>query len=256
MPPLEQMTGFGKYRRSIHADPEWQMQQYRINLRDFPGLVPQLGEFKLANPDPVVWDQFCQESARSNSFASSKTSHSNSSECRTDSITGSRTGPIVSRGFVPSTSSSAASSFRDNGSGHVRKDSGTSMTSPSGESDSKLLRFPSRQSTLSFLCEPTALTAINEDLAGDHRHGRKISQVLKCDIEGDVENAVDSDYKDEAEGSPLQLDAAKSGVRGTGPLTPRPRDIRHTKLAQKMTIEHVKGARFVHTKAARFQKRA
>src|SRR5947199_2404482 len=39
MPPLGQMTGFGKYRRSVHADPEWQMQQYRANLRDFPGLV-------------------------------------------------------------------------------------------------------------------------------------------------------------------------------------------------------------------------
>jgi hypothetical protein len=240
MPPLGQMTGFGKYRRSIHANPEWQMQQYRSNLRDFPGLVPHLGEFKLADPDPVVWDQFCQESARSNSFASSKTSHSNSSECPTDGNTDRRTGPVVIRGFVPSTTSSAASSFRDSSSGHTRKDSGMSMTSPSGESENKLVRFTSRQSTLSLLGEPTTLTSINEDLAGDRQQAGKVSQILRCNIKGDTENAVESDYEDEPGDSATQLGVAQGGIHGTSPQTLRIRDIENTKLTQIATIERAK----------------
>jgi hypothetical protein len=240
MPPLEPMTGFGKYRRSIHAHPEWQMQQYRTNLRDFPALIPQLGDFKLADPDPVIWDQFCQESSRSDSFASSKTSHSNSSEGPMDGTTERRTGPIVTRGFVPSTTSSAASSFRDSSSGHVRKDSAMSMTSPSGESDNKLIRFPSRQSTLSLLGEPTMLTAINEDLGGDPHQGCKVSQILKCNIEGDVENAVESDYEDELDFNATQMGGTQGGVHSTGHLTVKFRGVERTKLAQKAPIERVK----------------
>ena len=123
IPPLERMVGFGKYRRSIHADPEWQMQQYRANLRDFPGLVPHLGDFKLADPDPVVWDMFCQESARCNNFASSETSHSTSTTVH-------RSGMIVTRGFVSPTNSPAASSVQNGSNGHSRKDSAMSMTCP------------------------------------------------------------------------------------------------------------------------------
>ena len=240
MPPLEQMTGFGKYRRSIHADPEWQMQQYRLNLRDFPGLVPQLGDFKLADPDPLLWDQFCQESARSNSFASSHTSHSDSGECPINGAGGRRQGTVITRGFVRSTSSSAASSLRGGSNSLTRKESATS-TSPSGESDNNLVRFSSRQSTLSLLCEPTALTAITEDLAGDLQTGCKVSQFLECDEGGDVENALESDYEDENDVVSTQLDGTKSGVRGNSPLTLRTRGARQTNLAQRATLLQTKG---------------
>jgi hypothetical protein len=191
------MIGFGKYRRSIHASPEWQMQQYRANLGDIPGLVPLLGDFKLADPDPVVWNMFCQESARSNSFVSSKTPQSTSTTVYP-------TGLIVTRGFTSSTISSAASSVRNGSNGHMRKDSGISMTYPNGKPDNKLTRFPSQQSTLSMLCEPTALTAISEDLTGDDHQGRKSKtpQILKCYKGGDVENAVESDYEGDIEGIP------------------------------------------------------
>ena len=241
MPPLEKMIGFGKYRRSIHADPDWQMQQYRLNLRDFPGLVPQLGDFKLADPDPLVWDQFCQESARSNSFASSHTSHSDSGECPIDGVRDRRQGPVITRGFVRSTSSSAASSSREGSNSHTRKDSATSMTSPSGESDNKFVRFPSRQSTISLLCEPTALMAINEDLAGDHHAGCKMSQFLECDIGGDVENALESDFEDENDDVSTQLDGTKSSVRGNSPFTLRTGCVRQTNLAQRATLIHTNG---------------
>lgn len=218
MPLLDQMTGFGKYRRSIYADPEWQMQQYRANLRDFPGLLPQLGDFKLADPDPTIWDRFCQESARSNSFTSSKTSHSNSSDGPADGTTGPRNGPVVIRGFVLSTTSSTGSSFRNSINGHMRRDSALSMTSPSGESDNKLIRFPSRQSALSLLGELTTLTAIHEDLAGDRPRACKVSQFLECDTEGNVENAVESDYEDESDNSATQIEEAQGGVYSTVPL--------------------------------------
>lgn len=240
MPPLDQMTGFGKYRRSIHADPEWQMQQYRANLRDIPGLVPQLGDFKLADPDPAVWDRFCQENARSNSFTSSKTSHSNSSDGPADGTTGSRNGPVVTRGFVPSTTSSAASSFRESSSGHTRRDSALSMTSPSGESENKLIRFPSRQSTLSLLGEPTTLTAINEDLAGDRPQGCKVSQFLECDTEGNVEDAVDSDYENEPDDDATQIEGTRAGIYSTVPLAFRLREVGQTQLIEKGTIERMK----------------
>jgi hypothetical protein len=235
IPPLERMVGFGKYRRSIHANPEWQMQQYRANLRDFPGLVPHLGDFKLADPDPVVWDMFCQESARSNSFASSKTSHSTSSDCAADGTRVHHTGMIVTRGFVSSTNSSAASSVRNGSNGHVRKDSGMSMTSPSGESDNKLARFSSQQSTLSILCEPTALPAINEDLTRDHHQGHKIPQILKCDIDGNVENAVESDNEDGTKDIPMHPEGAEVEASKIEALTLRSRNVQHAKLCHNMT---------------------
>lgn len=241
MPPLEPMTGFGKYRRSIHAHPEWQMEQYRTNLRDFPGLVSQLGEFKLADPDPVVWNQFRQESARSDSFASSNASHSNSSECPTDGNTDHRDGPIITRGFDPSTNSSSSSSSRSSSSGHVRKDSGTLMTSASEDNDNELARFPSRQSTLSLLCEPTVLPTINEDLAGDHNQCRKVSQFLKVATGGDVDNVFESDNEDESEDSFKQPEQAKCGTHSTGPLTLRPSSALDTKLAQKAIPKRVTG---------------
>jgi hypothetical protein len=235
IPPLERMVGFGKYRRSIYADPEWQMQQYRAFLRDFPGLVPRLGDFKLADPDPAVWDMFCQESARSNSFASSETSHSTLSDCAADGTRVHHTGMIVTRGFVSSTNSSAVSSVRNGSSGHVRNDSGMSMTSPNGESDNKLARFPNQQSTLSTLCEPTALTAINEDLTGDHHEGRKIPQILKCDIDGDVENAVESDYEDDTENIPMHPEGAEVEASKTEALALRSRNVQHAKLCHNIT---------------------
>ena len=249
IPPLERMVGFGKYRRSIHADPAWQMQQYRANLRDFPGLVPHLGDFKLADPDPAVWDMFCQESARSNSFASSKTSHSTSSDCTADGTRVHHTGTIVTRGFVSSTNSSTASSVRNGSNGHVRKDSGMSMTSPNGESDNKLARFPSQQSTLSMLCEPTALTAINEDLTGDHHQGRKIPQILKCDVDGDVENAVESDYEDDPEDIPIHPEGAEVEALKIEALTLRSRNAQHAKLCHNMTAGRTEAQESCNRKA-------
>ena len=78
-----------------------------------------------------------------------------------------------------------------------------SMTCPNGEPDNKLARFPSQLSTLSMLCEPMALTAISEDLTGDDHQARKTPQILKCHIDGDVENAVESDYEGDIEDIPM-----------------------------------------------------
>lgn len=198
MPPLQEMTGFGKYRRSVHADAEWQRKQYYSNLGDLPAMVSQLGDFQLAQPDPVLWNQFVNESARTHSFASSTTSHSTSSGGPTDGIVDPKTNIRVVRGFVPSNSSSATSSFKDSSSFHIRKDSGLSIKNPSGEADVKISRYSSRQSALSLRGEPTALTCIREDLVSDLHHPRKSSQFLPCDMAGDTEIAVESDdeYED------------------------------------------------------------
>jgi len=117
----------------------------------------------------------------------------------------------------------------------VRKDSGMSMTSPNGESDHKLARFPSQQSTLSMLCEQTALTAINENLTGDHHQGCKIPQILKCDIDGDVENAVDSDCEDDTEAIPMHPEGAEVEASKIEALTLRSTDVQHTKLCHNTT---------------------
>lgn len=108
-----------------------------------------------------------------------------------------------------------------------------SMTSPSNESHHKLVRFPSRQSTLPLLGEPTALTAINEHLAGDRHQACKVSQFLKCPHEGDMDNAVESEYDDDSEADANQMD-------GHGPLMLRPVEVGHPKLAQKAPVDRVK----------------
>lgn len=235
MPPLQPMTGFGKYRRSVHADAEWQMQRYRASLCDLPLMVRQLGDFGLAGIDPEVWEQVQRDSARSNSFASSRTSHSASSGCPNESKPGPQAGTLVSRGFVPSNPSSPASSFRDSN-GHARKDSGLSMTSPE-EPGSKSVRYPSRQSTLAVLGGPTALTSINEDLAGNYRQKRP-SQFLQCDSDDDTENALASD-DDQDEKAAVMVDDPNK-VHKHAELTYRSKTCKRGTLAQKTAVECAK----------------
>jgi hypothetical protein len=122
----------------------------------------------------------------------------------------------------------------------MRRDSALSKISPGEESDTKLIRFPSRQPTLSLLGEPTTLTAINEDLAGDRHQGCKVSQFLECDTEGNVEDAVESDYENESHGVTTGVEGTQGGVNSTVPLALRPRELGQTHRPPKMTTERVK----------------
>ena len=208
-PPLDPMVGFGKFRRSAKADSQYQLEQLRSHFHEIPSVVSHLGDFRIAEPDPAVWEQFRQETSRSNSFASSQTSAS--SEGLQDYTIDPSTGARVVRGFNPSNSSSAASSFRGGSCGPPRKNSTVSPASPSGESNSKSGHFPSRQSGLSLLNESKQLAAINEDLIPDNRATRR-SRPLIFD-EKDRDNAVSSDLEDEENSPPTVL---TEGPRGKG----------------------------------------
>jgi hypothetical protein len=80
-----------------------------------------------------------------------------------------------------------------------------SMTCVTAEPGDKPVRFPSQQATQSMLRESITLTAINEEVTGDHHQGRKLLQILKCHTDGNVDNAVESDHEDVIEGIPAHL---------------------------------------------------
>ena len=203
LPPLGAMAGFGDYRHSKNATPEWHAKQLQRRLGDLPTIVGRLGDFRLAQPDPETWANFQEESARRQSFASTKTSTTTSSDDPPEGIIDPLTGTLIQRGFAPSTTTSAASSYKESTSSHLRKDSGLATTSIGFEAGDRLSRYPRAQSTVSLLSEPRTLDAIDEDPTGDYRQKAKAkrSQTLEMIGDNDDGNAclTDEEYEDASE---------------------------------------------------------
>ncbi|KAL2430612.1 hypothetical protein ABEF95_011899 [Exophiala dermatitidis] len=204
LPPLPQMTGFGRYRRAVNASVEWQLEHLHHNLHDMGAvIVNHLGDCPPAGLDPETWQGYRARHSRASSTASSRSSSSGPAVTTPaveylDTATGTR----VSRGFFPSATSSAASSLKD-GSGYYRRDSNMSKpnsTSPASDGDTKYKRRPvSRGSPYrhTSTTSMSPLTAISETQEAHHYVPRKIEKPCEFDEDGDAENAVASDDDDE-----------------------------------------------------------
>ncbi|KIW37985.1 uncharacterized protein PV06_09962 [Exophiala oligosperma] len=205
---LPEMTGFGRYRRSVNAPKEWQMQHAQRSLHELKDhVVAYLGDCPPAGMDAEIWRGFKAQHARTNSVASTTSSTS------IDEITGTK----VSRGFFPSAASSTDSSFRESSS-QYRRDSNlskASVTSPSTDGESSIVSPPaairfsppktirpsgrrqySRHASTTSISPLAVISEVQEITAPPRR---KIEKALKFDNNANNESAVASDDEDEFE---------------------------------------------------------
>ncbi|KIW13217.1 hypothetical protein PV08_08404 [Exophiala spinifera] len=224
---LPEMTGFGRYRRSVNAPKEWQMQYAQRTLHELKdSVVAHLGDCPPAGMDADVWRGFKAEHARSNSVVSTTSSTS------IDETTGTK----ISRGFFPSAVSSAESSFGDSSS-QCRRDSNlskASVTSPSTDGESsavspppRVIRFSpprgtrpsgrrqySRHASTTSISPLAVISEVQEIPALPHR---KIEKALKFDNNANNESAVASDDDDDDEfewADVLELGGGNSNLTG------------------------------------------
>ncbi|KAK5455315.1 hypothetical protein LTS15_006035 [Exophiala xenobiotica] len=190
--PLPEMTGFGRYRRAVNASRDWQLDRAERSLHEMKTFVfDQLGDCPPVGMDAEIWRGFRAQHSRSSSIASSVSSSS------VEETTGTK----ISRGFCASTTSSAASSFKDLASQH-RRDSNlskTSITSPSSDGDSKPIRpsnrapFSRHASTTSI--SPLAVISELQEMAANPQ--RKTEKACRFYENANNESAVASDEDEE-----------------------------------------------------------
>ena len=234
LPPLMQMEGFGRYRRSVHADAAWQQKLFRESTRDLGQLVEKLGDFELAQPNPEIWAKVRSESM--SSFASSATSSGRASEA----ISLKQSGVLVCYGFSPSASSSSKDSIR-----HLRKNSSLSTTS-SGEETRPKDHFPPSMISLQR-SQAGKATMPNTDDSGERSTSKEVLSM--CLEEGQSDSAIDDDddeaYEDE---DTMELGKILEGTRGIevadAPAQKVGRVERGPQL-QKLQSEHFRGQRIV-----------
>ncbi|KAK5279321.1 hypothetical protein LTR40_007979, partial [Exophiala xenobiotica] len=227
--PLPEMTGFGRYRRAVNASRDWQLDRAERSLHEMKTFVfDQLGDCPPAGMDADIWRGFRAQHSRSSSIASSVSSSS------VEEITGTK----ISRGFCASTTSSAASSFKDLASQH-RRDSNlskTSITSPSSDGDSKPIRPSSRApfsrhaSTTSI--SPLAVISELQEMAANPE--RKTEKACRFYENANNESAVASDEDEEfAWNDMLELGGGASNIS--------------KRLHQRTSEAEVKGVQFSKT---------
>lgn len=206
---MPQMSGFGRFRRSVHAPPEWQMEHLERHFSDVKGLfVNHLGDDPPAGLDHQSWRMYRAHHSRTNSAASSRSSDMGRPYTVAEEYLDVKTGTRISRGFCASTTSSANSSFKE-GSGHYRRDSNLSslsMTSPNSDTDPKYVcrtsragpfsrRVSQQGSTVSMI----GLAAIQETQEAGPQPTRKFEKPCEFDNMGNSESAVASDDDEDNE---------------------------------------------------------
>lgn len=196
IPPLLPCAGIGKYRMSIAADPDWQVEMVKQKMACVtPQFVNQMAEVKLGGAHDTVWQRLASEqNSRSSSFGSLKSSNSKSSLGYLAESTNISNGTRITRGFVPSLPSSASSSIKDAQS-HSRRSSETSVSSPVSDKSSKAPL--SRSNRLLPPLTMKSLSTIKEMHNMTDVPYRKVERPCKFDENGDTDNALASDDEDE-----------------------------------------------------------
>ncbi|EXJ86093.1 hypothetical protein A1O1_06462 [Capronia coronata CBS 617.96] len=208
LPPMPQMTGFGRYRRAINAPAQWQMDHLHQNMHDMGTvIVNHLGDCPPAGLDVETWREYRTQHSRTSSLGSSRSSSSGPGQTVATEYLDTTTGTRVSRGFCPSNTSSAASSFRD-GSGNYRRDSNmskASMTSPISDADPEQHPRQSRVSPYrhTSVTSISPLTAISETQEAYNTATRKVEKPCEFDQGDNNENAVASDEDDDLDWSDM-----------------------------------------------------
>lgn len=170
-------------------------------------LVNQPGDHPPAGLDPQSWRMYRAHHSRNASAASSRSSDVGRPSTVPEEYLDMKTGTRISRGFCPSTTSSANSSFKE-GYSYYRRDSNLSslsMTSPTSDVDQKFLRrsnrpVPSRRtSRQGSTCSMTGLGSILETHEALPQPLRKIEKPCEFNDMDNSENAVASDDDEEAD---------------------------------------------------------
>ena len=211
LPPMPQMSGFGRYRHSVEADAQWRLERLDKNLRDLrgTGVIDFVAEPPVGL-DKATWDQYKDQHYRAISFTSSESSDSDGALAGANHYLD-KDGTRISRGFHPSSASSANSSYKD-GNGSFRRDSTPGPLLPAGrapEGDWRLVRrgnrtLPLIQSTQrssrhASATSIPALTAINEVYDEGRVAIRKYEGPCEIHENGNTESALASDDEDEDE---------------------------------------------------------
>ncbi|OAP54416.1 hypothetical protein AYL99_11517 [Fonsecaea erecta] len=203
LPPMPEMTGFGKYRRAVNASPEWQLENLHKHLYDMSDIiVGHLGSQPPVGLDQETWNQYRTQYARTTSFTSSRSSNADTGPTIAFEYQDPATGTKVTRGFSASTISSAASSFKEDSISFLNDSSfsKSSMTSPVSDFDAKGSRRPSRASSYhTSITSMNHLTAIDETQEPFTNFPRKIEKPCLFDANGNTESALASDEEDDLE---------------------------------------------------------
>jgi hypothetical protein len=185
VPPMQEMKGFGRFRRSVHADANWELTQYRDDLQRLgPIAVQHLGDFEIAGLKTGVMNNI-----RTPSYTSLH-SRSDSGE--------STTCPRVCKGFAPTRISPITQPSGRRKSSTSRE--GSRTTSPD-VSYGTTGRFPppsKRTSFLRFDAGSAPLETIKE--AGDIQP-KKRSVPLIFDAAGTTDAVIDDDDYETCEDS-------------------------------------------------------
>jgi hypothetical protein len=179
------MEGFGRFRRSVHADADWELSKFRGDLQTLgPAAVQHLGDFEIARLKRGVMNNI-----RTPSFAS-LTSYSDSG----DSSTGTR----ICRGFNSSKSPSAANSSKDcNGLASCTKSHAT-LPDLNVEESGQLRLHSTRTSFLRFDAVPAPLTTIDETTDTPQK---KKTVPLIFDARGIADEVIEDDEYESCEES-------------------------------------------------------
>lgn len=195
LPPLNQMSGFGRYRRSVNADPEWIYKNMQKQIKDLQGLpLGQLDMGHMSGISDESWRAFNDPWRRRDSVISTISTATDSSASHLDP------GKRLSRGFSPSASSTKSSHTSHT---HVRQGSNLSTMNLPEDVDSTLPPLALKR-TSTLLSERrtsgSPLTTIEEmqtvDIPASEMR-RKIERPCHFTVSGDPDSAVASDAEDE-----------------------------------------------------------
>jgi hypothetical protein len=141
LPPLPQLTGFGRYRCSTNAPKEWQLERAEKDLFNIASLVVNhLGDCPPAGMAPEIWKDYKIQQDKAYSTTRRRQTGCGYKCVVQTQYVAPKTGTKVTHGFAAATATispppSAASSFKDGSCLHKRDSNESSNTSPSKGSD-------------------------------------------------------------------------------------------------------------------------
>ena len=195
VPPIQEMEGFGRFRRSVHADANWELTKFRGDLQQLgPAAIHHLGDFEIARLKSGVMNNIRVPS--STSLAS-----------RSDSE-GSSTGPRICWGFTPSRTSLATKSSKDRS--NPMSHNGSVVTSPdrNGGRSRQLQSHSKRTSFLRLDPSPVPLAKIDETV---DVQGKRIVPLI-FNTQGTADEVIDDDEYESCEESFVSADVTAEAV--------------------------------------------
>ncbi len=220
VPPMQEMEGFGRFRRSVHADANWELCKFGGDLQALgPAAVLHLGDFEIARLKDGVMNNI-----RTPSFTS-LASRSDSGE--------SSTAPRVCRGFTPSTTSQAEKPGKDCSSSMSCTGSRTTSPDRIEGTGGQCQPHSKRMSFLRFDLGHAALPRIDERASTLQK---KRTVPLIFDEQGTADDAIDDDEYESCEES---FAPAEVPAEADNKVTTTVASNWHEKKAQKAQISQI-----------------